>query len=128
MSTTINTTIPGVAEAASPGRAPSPSPLRVIRSLLARMRGARMLYGDCGGLLEVDILDDQTAALKSRLDGNAAEAGAIDAGAADLTATIRAIAADGVVDATEKRLLARLCPTFTRLVHSHRSHAAELAG
>lgn len=128
MSTTSHTSNnPGSLPAAR-GRPYHARPMSTISGLLARMRAATHAHGTCLGELSVHAMAGPIAALEASLEANAAEAAAVDTGAGELVAGIKAIAADGRVDPAEQRWLARHCPNFLRLTAHHRHAANQLRG
>jgi hypothetical protein len=91
-----------------------------------RFRGAVQRHGDCLGELAIGAIEAPVAELRTGLESNEAEAVWVVTAADELLAKVKEIAADGKVDASEKRWLDRTCPNLARLTEAHRQNAGAL--
>lgn len=101
--------------------------MAVLTNMLARFRWSVSHYGPHLGNLALDALAAVLADLRALLRSNADEAKAVEAGASSLVAAQHAAAEDGVIDAHERRALAKRSAEFLKLTHAHRNSASDLA-
>lgn len=104
------------------------NPLRVIDSMIRRMRIAREKFGDCGGLLETDVLSTNAARLRANVADRTVEAAAIVSQVGtveDTVAEITSPTSEGgaLITPSEHR---RLALKFSQLNQTARQHHASL--